>query len=83
MDMKLIGEATRLSFAALPLGDNFTMGIEDAIKAADFVRCDQVLGLHYNTFAPIQIDSQAAQARFQAAGKQLHLLRPGEVRDLQ
>jgi L-ascorbate metabolism protein UlaG (beta-lactamase superfamily) len=82
MDMKLIGEATRLCFAALPLGDNFTMGIADAIKAADFVRCNQVLGLHYNTFAPIQINSYDAEARFKAAGKQLHLLHPGEVRDL-
>jgi len=82
MDMKLIGETTRLSFVALPLGDNFTMGIDDAIKAADFARCDQVFGLHYNTFPPIQIDSHDAQTRFKAAGKQLHLLRPGETRDL-
>ena len=78
MDMKLIGESSRLIFAALPIGDNFTMGIDDAIKAADFVGCSQVLGLHFNTFAPIQIDTQGAVAKFKAAGKQLHLLQPGE-----
>ena len=44
MDMQLIGQTTRLKFAALCLGDNFTMGVEDAIKAAEFVRCDEILG---------------------------------------
>ena len=60
MDMKLIGESTRLSFAALCIGDNFTMGIDDAIRAAEFVCCNEVLGLHYNTFPPIKIDEPAA-----------------------
>jgi L-ascorbate metabolism protein UlaG (beta-lactamase superfamily) len=78
MDMKLIGETTALRFAALPIGDNFTMGVEDAIKAADFVRCNQVLGLHYNTFPPIEIDCAAAVASFSAAGKALCLLSPGQ-----
>jgi L-ascorbate metabolism protein UlaG (beta-lactamase superfamily) len=78
MDMKLIGESTPLKFAALCIGDNFTMGIEDAVKAADFVHCEEILGLHYNTFAPIQIDKTAAVKMFEAAGKRLHLLAPGE-----
>jgi L-ascorbate metabolism protein UlaG (beta-lactamase superfamily) len=78
MDMKLIGESTRLTFAALPIGDNFTMGVDDAIKAAEFVRCREILGLHYNTFPPIRIDPPAAIERFKAAGQHLHLLQPGE-----
>ena len=78
MDMKLIGESTPLRFAALCLGDNFTMGIDDAIKAAQYVRCNEVLGLHYNTFPPIQIDPPAAVERFDAAHQHLHLLLPGE-----
>ena len=81
LDMKLIGESTRLAFAALCIGDNFTMGIDDAIRAADFVRCDEILGLHYNTFPPIQIDMPAAIAKFKAARKNLHLLRIGESHD--
>ncbi len=78
MDMKLIGESTKLAFAGLCIGDNFTMGIEDAIKAADFVQCDQILGMHYNTFPPIKIDSKAAIEKFKRAGKALHLLNPGD-----
>jgi L-ascorbate metabolism protein UlaG (beta-lactamase superfamily) len=78
MDMKLIGESTRLTFAALPIGDNFTMGIDDAIKAAEFVRCSEILGLHYNTFPPIRIDAPAAFEKFKAARQHLHLLAPGE-----
>ena len=79
MDMKLIPESTRLTFAALPIGDNFTMGVEDAIKAAEFVRCREVLGLHYNTFPPIKIDQVAAIEKFKAALIHLHLLLPGEA----
>lgn len=81
MDMKLIGEANQLRFAALCIGDNFTMSVEDAVKAADFVRCSQVLGVHYNTFPPIRIDEQAAVAKFKAAGKHLRLLQPGASAD--
>lgn len=82
MDMKLIGEAYQLKFAALCLGDNFTMDVDDAIKAADFVRCDQVLGLHYNTFPPIKIDTEAALAKFKKVNKRLHLLSPGQSVEL-
>jgi L-ascorbate metabolism protein UlaG (beta-lactamase superfamily) len=81
MDMKLIGESTRLTFAALCIGDNFTMGIDDAIKAAEFIRCHDVLGLHYNTFPPITIEPEAAIKKFKAAQKRLHLLQPGDFHD--
>jgi L-ascorbate metabolism protein UlaG (beta-lactamase superfamily) len=81
MDMKLIGESTKLRFAALCIGDNFTMGIEDAIQAADFVGCIEILGVHYDTFPPIRIDHPSAVAKFRSAGKTLHLLEPGESRE--
>ncbi len=81
LDMKLIGESVKLKFAALCLGDTFTMGVEDAVKAAEFVRCDEILGVHFDTFPPIQIDHRAAVERFKAAGKRLHLLAPGESQD--
>jgi L-ascorbate metabolism protein UlaG (beta-lactamase superfamily) len=77
MDMKLIGESTQLRFAALPIGDNFTMDVNDALKAAEFVRCNQVLGLHFNTFPPIQIDTEQAMRTFKQGGKTLVLLKPG------
>jgi L-ascorbate metabolism protein UlaG (beta-lactamase superfamily) len=82
LDMKLIGESTKLKFAALCVGDNFTMGADDAVKAAEFVRCSQILGVHFDTFPPIQIDHAAAKKKFDAADKTLHLLRPGETLNL-
>ena len=78
LDMKLIGDATKLNFAALCLGDNFTMGVRDALAAAEFVRCREILGLHYNTFPPIKIDAEAAVEAFKKAHRNLHLLLPGE-----
>jgi L-ascorbate metabolism protein UlaG (beta-lactamase superfamily) len=81
MDMKLIGESTSLKFAVLCIGDNFTMDADDAVKAAEFVRCNEIFGLHYNTFPPIQVDTQAAVRKFQAAGKNLRLLNPGQSGD--
>ncbi len=81
LDMKLIGESTQLKFAALCIGDNFTMGPDDAVKAAEFVRCNEILGVHYDTFPPIKIDHDLAVEKFRAAGKTLHLLRPGETYD--
>lgn len=73
-DMKLISETTKLKFLVLCVGDNFTMGIEDAIRAADFLKCNEVMGVHYDTFPPIKIDHAAAREKFKAAGKTLHLL---------
>lgn len=81
LDMQLIGESVPLKFAVLCIGDNFTMGADDAIKAADFVRCNQILGVHFDTFPPIRIDRDAALAKFRAAGKTLVLLNPGETHD--
>jgi L-ascorbate metabolism protein UlaG (beta-lactamase superfamily) len=81
LDMKLIGETTPLRFAALCLGDYFTMGVDDAVRAAGFIRCDEILGVHFDSFPPIRIDHAAAVEQFRAAGKRLHLLKPGEQRD--
>jgi len=80
-DMKLIGESVQLRFAALCIGGNFTMGVEDAVRAAEFIRCDEILGVHYDTFPSIKIDRRAAIAQFRAAGKTLRLLKVGETCD--
>jgi len=81
MDMKLIGESTKLKWAALCVGDHFTMGADDAVKTADFVNCNEVLGVHFDTFPPIKIDHKAAIDKFAARGKKLHLLKPGDTHD--
>ncbi len=80
MDMQLIPITSgKLNIALLPIGDNFTMGAEDAIVASDFIKCDKVIGLHYDTFGYIKIDHAAAIEKFKAHGKELLLLNIGET----
>ena len=57
-DMKLIGERHPIDLAFLPIGDNFTMGPEDAALAAEFLNAAQVVPIHFNTFPPIKQDPQ-------------------------
>ncbi|MFM9987548.1 metal-dependent hydrolase [Flavobacterium sp.] len=78
MDMKLIPMRTKLDLAVLPIGDNFTMNVDDAILASDFVDCDKVLGYHYDTFGYIEINHDEAKKKFFDAGKDLMLLEIGE-----
>lgn len=82
MDMKLIPMRTKLDLAILPIGDNFTMGVEDAILASDFIECDKILGYHYDTFGYIEIDHEEAKRKFFAKDKDLMLLEIGESIDL-
>ncbi|MCH7401782.1 metal-dependent hydrolase [Belliella kenyensis] len=77
-DMKLIGEEFNIDFAFLPIGDNFTMGIDDAIKAADFVGTNKIIGMHFDTFPYIEIDLESAKKTATKAGKELILLNIGE-----
>lgn len=77
MDMKLIPMRTKLDLAILPIGDNFTMDVEDAIIASDFVDCDKILGVHYDTFGFIEINHEAAIKKFFDKGKDLMLLEIG------
>ncbi len=57
-DMKLIGELDRLDLALLPIGDNFTMGIDDAVIAASYLKAKAVIPYHYNTWPLIEADPQ-------------------------
>ncbi|MBI0397873.1 metal-dependent hydrolase [Cyclobacterium marinum] len=77
-DMKLIGESFDVDFAILPIGDNFTMGITDALKAAEFVGTDKIIGMHYDTFEPIIIDRIKVKREAEKSGKELILLNIGE-----
>ena len=78
MDMKLLPHYGNLDLAVLPIGDNFTMGVADAVLAADFVECSRVLGVHYDTFGYIVIDKKQAREAFAKAGKTLLLPEIGE-----
>ena len=72
-EMKLIPEECKLDFAMLPIGDHFTMGITDAAKAAKFIQCDKIIGMHFDTFPPIQINHDNAKAHFAGLGLELTL----------
>jgi len=78
-DMKFIGEDANLKFAILPIGDVYTMGIDDAIKACEFIKCNNILGMHYDTFEPIKINKEEASKKFEKAGKKLSLMAIGET----
>ncbi|MFC0317623.1 MULTISPECIES: metal-dependent hydrolase [Olivibacter] len=77
LEMKLLADE-QLDWAILPIGDHYTMGVDDAIKAAGFVTCKNIIGIHYNTFPPIKINEEEAKQKFAAAGLNLHLLAIGE-----
>ncbi|MBD3581069.1 metal-dependent hydrolase [Flavobacterium selenitireducens] len=81
-DMQLIPMRTKLDLAIFPIGSNYTMGVEDAITASDFVECDKILGYHYDTFGYIKIDHEDAKRKFYEAGKDLMLLPIGDSIDL-
>ncbi len=81
-DMKLIPEQFDLDFAILPIGDNFTMDIHDAMIAADFVQVDKVIGMHYDTFPYIQIDHEEVQEVARMADKELILMEIGQTINL-
>src|SRR5215213_9038531 len=78
-DMKLIGEAGGVDLAILPIGDNFTMGPDDAVIAAQFVQAKHVIPAHYNTFPPIKQDAQAFAAQLRRINEiDCTVLTPGE-----
>ena len=80
-DMRLIGEL-QLDLALLPIGDHFTMGPEDALKALDLLRPKRVVPIHYNACPPIQQDGEAFARRAKERGGEGHALKPGGVRVL-
>ncbi|MFI8378804.1 metal-dependent hydrolase [Leeuwenhoekiella sp. NPDC079379] len=82
MDMKLIPLEFDLDVAILPIGDNFTMGIGDAVRASDFIECNNIIGCHYDTFGFIEIDHDGAKKAFSSVEKKLTLLEIGESIEL-
>ncbi|MDB5197793.1 MAG: hydrolase [Flaviaesturariibacter sp.] len=82
MDMQLIPRWAALDFAVLCIGDNFTMGYEDAVEAAKMVGAKKVVGVHYDTFGYIKIDKVAARKAFETAGIELLLPGIGETIEL-
>lgn len=82
LDMQLVPLYKNISFAILPIGDNFTMDVADAIEAAKMVKCNKVMGVHYDTFGFIKIDKAAAIDAFAKNGITLSLPKIGETVNL-
>lgn len=80
-DMKLIGDA-RLDLALLPIGDNFTMGPADALRALKFLRPKLAVPMHYNTWPVIAQDADAFAKKAKRYGHRVLPLKPGESFDV-
>ncbi|HLR75135.1 MAG TPA: metal-dependent hydrolase [Virgibacillus sp.] len=79
-DLKMIGEMNNIDLAFIPIGDNFTMGPEDALIAADWINANIVVPVHYNTFPVIEQDADAFAQRVKTGkGKAMKV---GEVLEL-
>jgi L-ascorbate metabolism protein UlaG (beta-lactamase superfamily) len=82
MDMQLVPRWGKLDFAILPIGDNFTMGYDDAVMAADMIQCRNIIGVHFDSFDFIKIDHEKAKKAFADAGLNLHLVEIGKSIDI-
>lgn len=78
-DMKLIGEMHPIDVAVLPIGDNFTMGIEDAVRAAEFLQPKVVVPMHYKTFEIIDADPNEFARRLTGKGIACQVVAVGET----
>lgn len=80
-DMKLIGEMNQIHVAALPIGDNFTMGIDDAVKATEFLQPDMVIPIHFKTWDIIDVDPEEFVSKVQSKGFKAKILNIDESLD--
>ena len=79
LEMQLLGQRNKIDVAILPIGDNFTMGPEDAVTAAEFLKAGLVLPMHYNTFPPIRQDPDAYVSALAEKGIKGHAIKIGET----
>ena len=77
-DMKLIGEMTPVDYMILPIGDNFTMGITDAVKAVELTSPKIAIPIHYNTFPVIAADPNEFKKKAEAKGFKVRVMNFGE-----
>lgn len=80
-DMKLIGERFKIDVACLPIGDNFTMDVEDAARANEFLGAERCVPIHFNTWDLIKADSKAFEYKIRKQGKKCSVLEPGDYFD--
>ncbi len=77
-DMGLIGETNSIDCALLPIGDNFTMGIDDAARAVGLLKPKMAIPMHYNTFEVIRQDPEEFKKKLAGKAVRVEILKPGE-----
>jgi len=77
-DMKLIGEMYKIDIAFLPIGDDFTMGVDDAVKAVEFIKPGMVVPIHYNTFDIIKSDANDFKRKVESIGRKCTVMNSGD-----
>ena len=77
-DLKLFGTPNDFDLAILPIGGNYTMDIEDAVHAAKFLNCSQIIGCHFDSFPEINIDHKSAMRLFKSNQLDLKLMKVGD-----
>lgn len=82
LDLKLIGDLNAIDVALLPIGDNFTMGIDDAVKAVEFLHPRLAVPMHFHTFDIIDTDPNEFVRKVQKIGFQSEIFPIGETRKL-
>ncbi len=81
-DMKTIGETNKVDVAFLPIGDNYTMGIDDAVKASEYIKAETIVPIHYNTFEIIKADEKEFHRKIESIGKKCIIMKPGDYYEL-
>ncbi len=79
LDMQLIPRFANLNTAFLCMGDDLTMGLEDAIVASDFIQCSNIVGMHFDTFPFIKMNHANAVEEFSKVGKKLNVPEIGKT----
>jgi L-ascorbate metabolism protein UlaG (beta-lactamase superfamily) len=77
-EMELIGRMHPLDLAFLPIGDNFTMGIDEAVEAVRLLKPKRVVPIHYNTFDLIRVDPKEFAEKVRPLGIEPIVLAPGQ-----
>jgi L-ascorbate metabolism protein UlaG (beta-lactamase superfamily) len=74
LDMKLIGEMNSIDAALIPIGDNFTMGVDDAVKAVEFLNCKLAIPMHYSTFPVVNADPEEFRRKVESIGRKCTII---------
>jgi L-ascorbate metabolism protein UlaG (beta-lactamase superfamily) len=77
----MLGERHQIDVAFIPIGDQFTMGPDDALQAAEWFAAKLVIPIHYDTFPPIRQDAVDFVRRLEAQGQQGKVMAPGDRYD--